>query len=242
MRYKRIIGRAARRAAAFQQRRMKPAAMLVRAFKIDIGWPFQIAPLLEHEDMRGRGVEPHVQDIAHLLPLGGLLDDAFEEALACVLIKPRIDTLSGEGVHDALDKLLGFLEIRIRDDLARFLMHENGNRHAPHALARDDVIRPRLDHAAETVAALRRDKLRVADSLQRQLADGVLALHALNGDGLIDGDEPLRRVAVDDRRFRPPGMRIVMLVARVHRNERVCFLQRLNNGRVGVSHIVELAE
>jgi len=41
----------------FQQRRVEPAAVLVGAFKIQIGWPGQM-PALQHEGMGRSGLEP----------------------------------------------------------------------------------------------------------------------------------------------------------------------------------------
>jgi hypothetical protein len=45
----RVVGRAAARAAAFEQRRLEPAAMLVGAFEIEVGGPALLAvAVLEH--------------------------------------------------------------------------------------------------------------------------------------------------------------------------------------------------
>ena len=79
-------------------------------------------------------------------------------------------------------------------------MGEHRDRHAPGALARDAPIRPALDHRLDPVTALRRDPAGLGDRRQRLLPQTVL-LHA---------DEPLRRVAKDQRRLRSPGMRVGM--------------------------------
>ncbi len=46
-----VVGRAAARAARLQKRRLEPAAMLVGAFEIERGRPFEVGPLLKHEGM-----------------------------------------------------------------------------------------------------------------------------------------------------------------------------------------------
>ena len=51
VRHHRIIGRAAARAASLKQRGLEPAAMLVRAFEIELGRPFEVGALLQHERM-----------------------------------------------------------------------------------------------------------------------------------------------------------------------------------------------
>ena len=48
--------------------------MLVRAFEIEVRRPFQVFALFEAEGVRGARVEPHIENVAHLLPIGGVLD------------------------------------------------------------------------------------------------------------------------------------------------------------------------
>ena len=68
------------RAAGFQERRLKPAAMLVRAFEIhdrlvaaiglapDAGERREVFGVLEHEGVRRAGIEPDVENVVDLLP------------------------------------------------------------------------------------------------------------------------------------------------------------------------------
>ena len=158
------------------------------------------------------------------------------------LREPGVRTLGLEGIEDALLQLLGALELGARDHLARFLVDEHRDRHAPGALPGDHPVGALLDHAADAVAALRRHEARLADGFERQLAQARLLLGALDGGGLIHRDEPLRRVAIDDRRLRPPGMGVIVLVARVHGGERARLFQRRDHRRVAVAQVVELAE
>ena len=81
MRHHRVIGCAAARAARLEQRGLEPAAMLIRAFEIEVGRPFEIGALLKHECMRRAGIEPDIENVGDLLPIVGILHQAFEEAL-----------------------------------------------------------------------------------------------------------------------------------------------------------------
>ena len=67
---------AAARAACFQKRGLEPAAMLVGAFQIERGRPFEVRALLEHEGVGATGIEPHIEDVADLLPGGRVLDES----------------------------------------------------------------------------------------------------------------------------------------------------------------------
>src|SRR5262245_38260402 len=53
-------------------------------------------------------------------------------------------------------------------------------------------------------------------------------------DGLVHRDEPLRRIAEDDRLLRSPRMRILMLELSA-RDQHSCVDQRLNDGLVGIA-------
>ena len=71
---------------------MEPAAMLVRAFEIQVGWPFQIGALFQAKGMGGAGIEPHVENVAHLLPFLGIV--VLSEESACRAIgKPSVGPL-----------------------------------------------------------------------------------------------------------------------------------------------------
>ena len=107
--------------------------------------------------------EPDVENVAHLLPIGGLFNEPFQEAPGGALREPRVGALGLEGFEDALLQVLRALELGVRDHFARFLMDEDRDRHAPGALARDHPVRALLDHAVDAIAPLRRHEARVAD-------------------------------------------------------------------------------
>ena len=72
MRQDRLVGRPAARAAGFQQRGMEPAAMLIGAFEIERGRPFEIGPLLKDEAVGRAAVEPDIDDVHHLVVIRGI--------------------------------------------------------------------------------------------------------------------------------------------------------------------------
>ena len=129
----RVVGRPAARAAALQQRGMEPAAMLVGALEIERGRPLQLGPPLQHGGVGAAALEPDVEDVVDLLVVVGGVGVAQE--LLRVAGPPGVGTLRLEGAGDALDHL------GVAQDLARGLVDEHRDRHAPGALARDAPVR-----------------------------------------------------------------------------------------------------
>ena len=211
------------------------------AHALEAGEAWEVLRVIEHEGVRRARLEPHVENVAHLLPLRGIGHEAVEEALARALRVPDVGALFGEGLGDARDQLLRFRELGGRDHLARLLVDEDGDRHAPGALARDDPIGPPLDHAADAVLARGGHPLGLADRLQRELAQALVVALGDALDGLVQRDEPLRRVAEDDGLLGAPGVRILMLQAPA-RDERARFHERLDDGVVGVALVALLGE
>ena len=63
--------------------------MLVGAFEIDVGWPFQIGALFKAKGVGAAGIKPHVKNVAHLFPFLGIV--VLSEEAACRPIgKPGI--------------------------------------------------------------------------------------------------------------------------------------------------------
>ena len=77
---------------------------------------------------------------------------------------------------------------------------------------------------------------RVADRGERRFAQSGAAV-----DRLVHRDEPLRRVAEDDRLFRTPGMRILVREPSA-RDQRVGCDQRLDDRLVGVALVALVGE
>ena len=101
MRQHGIVGRAAARPAGFDQRGLKPSAVLVRAFEIKIGRPAKLGALLEHKSVGRARIEPHLDDVGDLFPFGGVIGVA--EKLRRVGAEPDIRAFPLDRSGDALD-------------------------------------------------------------------------------------------------------------------------------------------
>ena len=78
---------------------------------------------------------------------------------------------------------------------------------------------------------------RFADGAQRRFAQARDAI----ADRLVHGDEPLRRVAENDRLLRPPRMRVLVLELAA-RDQRAGGDQRVDDGLVGVAWLAFVGE
>ena len=201
----RVVGRAAPRRDADQQRRVEPAAVLVGALEVDVGRPGQVLPLAERRRVGGARVEPHVEDVRLLVERGAAALRAGEargqEVLRLAGV-PRVGRLLLEdGSHVAR-------EVGAEEDLAAALAVERRDRHAPQPLARDAPVGAGRDHVVDALLAPARHPARLRDGL-----DGLLAESRLPG---VEGDEPLEGGAEDDRVLAAPahGVRVGVLAGR----------------------------
>ena len=209
-----VIGRAAARGAAFEQRGLEPPAMLVAALQIKVGGPFQCrpAPAFEREGMRAARIEPDIEDVGDHFVIVGIVRLAEEFGLTTFV--PGIDALLAHCGDDARVDF-GVLQI-----FARAVLHEQRYRHAPGALARQHPVGAPLDHRADPAAALFGDE---ADALD--FGHGAAAQRAAAVEFLVHRHEPLRGAAIDHLGFRPPAMRVGMLVIVTRRQQRARFAQ-----------------
>jgi len=161
-----VVGRAPACAAGFEQRGLEPAAVLIGAFEVERRGPGELGPLaFEHEGMGGARVEPHVENVEHLSVVQRL-----------VVVAQKADGLGGEpGVRAFFLHRIGDTRVHhfIAQNLARFLVHEQCERHAPGALARDHPVRARRHHRTDAVASLGRREFDARDLGQRHLAQGL---------------------------------------------------------------------
>jgi len=107
---------------------MEPAAMLVRAFKVQVGREVRLLGVraAQHGLVRGAGVEPDVQRVLVLDVELGVIAQQF----ARVERLPGFDAALLDALGDLFEQFL-----RARMQLAGFLVDEEGHRHAPLALA-----------------------------------------------------------------------------------------------------------
>ncbi|MNS60074.1 hypothetical protein D3C72_930530 [compost metagenome] len=148
VRQQRLVGRLAVQHRRGQQRRVEPAAVLVRAFQVQVGEAaigfiggriVQVVAVraADHGPVRGAGVEPHVQRVAVLLVLAGLV----AQQLGRVQRLPGLDAMLLDAPGHFFQQLR-----RARVQRSGFLVQEEGHRHAPLALARQGPVRTVGDH------------------------------------------------------------------------------------------------
>ncbi len=167
--------------------------------------------------MGAAAVEPDVENVGDHLVIVGIAAGAEEGG--GILRVPGVDALLADRCDDAVVHFL------VDEQLAGLALDEQGDRHAPGALAAEHPVGAPLDHRSDAVAALFGDEAGVGDGAQCQLAErrrlldrAALIVPALLGEALamiarqrpVHRHEPLRRAAVDDLGLRPPRMRIAV--------------------------------
>src|SRR5450830_1305308 len=184
---------------------MEPAAMLVRAFQVQVSRELQLRRVrtlalraTEHGLMRGAGVEPDVQRV---LVLDVIRRFSADQVLQ-VQRQPGVDAV----LFDQLGDLLQQFRRAWMQRAGLFVDHE-GHRYAPLALARQGPVRTVGDHAVQARLAPVREELGVGDALQRGFAQGGAAIFWRH----VHAGEPLRGGAVDDRCFMAPAMHIAVV-------------------------------
>ena len=221
-----------------QQRGVEPAAVLVMAFQVQVGFrargagtavdllvaAARVRPL-EHRRVGGPRVEPDLQDVVAFGVLQRIVraDDGFGRGLAPGLDAALLDHGGGlvQDFHGA------------RMQFTRITVDEKRYRHAPAALAADTPVGPARDHVAQPCLAVLRIKRGLFDRVQRQLAQGLGRLVA--GEytlSLVHADKPLRRRPVDHRRLVAPAMRVAVSDVGAGK-QAVRFAQHFDDARVG---------
>ena len=221
---------------------------------MDAGEAGEMNGVLQHIGVGRAGIEPDVEDVVDLLVIGGIVVRR-EEAPRRALGVPGVGAFLFEGLGDARVDAL----VDQRRMLA--LLDEDRDRHAPGALPAHHPVRLGADHAADAVLARGRNPAGFADRGQRGLAQGralvdavadrvrfrfrfprrrrrfapdAVAARVSSRDRFVHRDEPLRRVAEDDRLFRAPGVRILVLEFSA-RDEIACRDQGFDHRLVGVA-------
>ena len=188
---------------------MEPAAVLVGALQVEVGRPGEFVGMAaaHHGVVRDAGVEPHVENVGGADVVGGLVGS--EEVLGFGG-GPGFDALFLDHLRDLFHDLKG-----ARVQLARFLVHEEGERNAPVALTGDAPVGTVLDHRVEAVDAPGREELRGLDAFEGGIAKGSFARlcveHAARvGVRSVHADEPLVRGAVDERGLVAPAVHVAV--------------------------------
>ncbi len=214
----RPVRRATVNACGCEQRGLEPATVLVGAFEVQIGGEGQPRAPRQHAGVRDAGVEPHVQGIVDPFVLRCIIT----QQLHGIDCEPGIDTTFFDAQRRLLDQLR-----RARMELTALAVHEQSDRHAPGALARNAPVGAILQHALDARPPPGRHELHVADRLARSGQQQV-GLH---------GDEPLGRCAKDHRRLVAPAVRVAVLVRHLVQ-QRATLAQQLDDRRVGLEHVL----
>jgi hypothetical protein len=201
--------------------------------------------------VRSAGIEPDIQRVAHLVVARGIGAEQFGR----VELEPGVDAFLLDALRHGFQQLK-----RARMRLAAFLVQEEGDRHAPVALARNAPVGPVGDHRVQARLAPVGIKLRRLDRGQRLVAQGRLpflrrrrrpdSIAPFPGKGAggivpacrgmdrvghhpIHTHEPLRRGAVNDRRLVPPAVHVAMHDLRASK-QAADLGQLLDDGRIGL--------
>jgi hypothetical protein len=119
--------------------------MLVGAFEIDIGRPFQVRTVFQREGVGAATVEPDIKDVHDLCPLR-MVVVLPKKTILGTFGKPGIRAFDFESRDYA--SIDGFV-----DQHFTLLIGKDGDRHAPGALAGQHPVRAVLDHGAQSVLA-----------------------------------------------------------------------------------------
>ena len=103
MRNHAFVRRVIPNADADQQRAVKPPAILIRAFQINVGGPFRT---FQYRKMRRAGIEPHIENVVFLPPFrsaAGAFGSRGQQLFRRVLV-PGVRTLFLKPLHDVAQR------------------------------------------------------------------------------------------------------------------------------------------
>src|SRR5581483_9316428 len=125
------IGRCAAQSHSNQQRALKPAAVLVAPFQVQVCRPRQAVLRHEHGKMARTGIKPHVENVAffrELRPAASRTRSAGGQQFGGAALVPDIGGLLSEELHNPIENLT------VCNQLAARLAMESDDGHTPDAL------------------------------------------------------------------------------------------------------------
>src|SRR5208283_3262843 len=142
------IGRPTLRPNRTEQGRVKPSAMLITAFQVEISRPGKSWLAAQHRCLARTRLEPHVNNVHLLAELGAAALRTLcprRQDVFCRMPVPGVGALPREqGDHRAIHRLV------VQKLIAPFALKQ-GDRDAPNALARDAPVGPRSDHVRDAL-------------------------------------------------------------------------------------------
>ena len=209
---------------------------------LDAGEAGEVLRVLQREGVRRARIEPHVENVAHLLPLrrdratrpsrkrsrAPSANQTSAPSSAKALAMRAISSFDLANLADGITSPVSLLtNTVIGTPQARWREMTQSGR--PSIMPRMRFSPEAGTHSVSPIAFSASWRRRLVAALGDAL------------DGLVQRDEPLRRVAEDDRLLGAPGVRILVLQAAA-RDERARFHQRLDDGVVGVALVALLVE
>src|SRR5262249_50569990 len=182
----------------------EPAAILIRAFEVDVGGPLSA---FEYRKVRGAGVEPDIENVVLLAPFHRAAR-AFRSSGQKLFRRMRVPGV-GAFLFEPLHHVAKRGEVLQLPAAALAEEHDDG--HAPEALARDTPVRALFDHFVDTVLAPAGNPFHAVNFLERFLAKRLLPTVRR----LIHVYEPLFRGPENDRMVTAPAVWVAVLIRMV---------------------------
>ena len=180
-----------------EQAGVEPAAMLVAAFKVEIGWCLELFSLLHDRCMRNTGVEPDIENVHFLTEIimaATWADGAVRQELFGFFFVPDVAARLFEKVGDMVH------DLAIGQSFIAFAAIEDRDRYTPAALTADTPVGTVFDHVVDAVASPVRNPLHIVDVLECFLAE-LIGFH---------GDEPLLCSPENDRFLAAPTVGVAV--------------------------------
>ena len=190
-----LVRRAIIKRDTCQERRLKPAAMLIRGFEIHVGRIAQFRMQCTDGFMRNAAVDPDINRIVAFRR--ARRQSKFFCKIGIAQFKPNVRAALSNEISELADDFC-------IENCFVFLGIKNGKRHAPASLSGNHPIGTRFDRACDAVLTPRRNPFHFAANRFKR-----------SGTQIIDTNKELLDIAKDDRRFRTPAVRIgVMKILR----------------------------
>ena len=164
------VGGAAAEGDGGEQRGVEPAAVLVAAFEVEVGGPVQVGVDVEDGEPACAGVEPDVEDVRLFAERGAAAVSAGRSGGKQSRRRRVVCQASAPSWSKRSTMLL--LSAVIDERLVALLAEEDGDGHAPDALAADAPVGAGGDHVGDALFAPGGIPDDLVDLVDGELAEG----------------------------------------------------------------------